>query len=103
MPTAAKKTATTAEKIAVYTSEKTDNSKTVNQHGDRECAQIMSPKKLALKERKAFDLKVFKGLYARKAKFVDLWLVTYNGARAYRDAGYPCKTEAGLKRVQAGC
>lgn len=98
-----KKPAATAEKIAVYTSGKAENSKTANQHGDCGSAQIQNPVKLTLKERKALELVAFQGLDARQAKFVDLWLVTYNGAQAYRDAGYSCKTEAGLKRVQAGC
>lgn len=48
-----KKPATTDEKIAVYTTEKPDKSKATNQHGDCGNAQITSPAKLVLKERKA--------------------------------------------------
>lgn len=76
-----KKPAATAEKIAVYTTEKPDKSKTANQHGDCGSAQITSPVKLTLKERKALELAAFQGLYARQVKFVDLWSVTYNAPR----------------------
>ena len=55
---------------------------------------IKNPVKLSLKERKAMEMAAFQGLDARQAKFVDLWLVTYNGAQSYRDAGYQCKSEA---------
>ena len=82
-----KKPATTAEKIAVYTTEKPDKSKTANQHGDCGSAQITSPVKLALKERKTLELAAFQGLYARQVKFVDLWSVTYNPPRPTGMAG----------------
>ncbi len=38
-----KKPVATAEKIAVYTSGRSDKSRTANQHGDRGYVQIMSP------------------------------------------------------------
>lgn len=54
---------------------------------------IKNPVKLPPKAQQAIDISAFQGLDARQAKFVDLWLVTYNGAQSYRDAGYKCKNE----------
>jgi hypothetical protein len=54
---------------------------------------IKNPVKLSLKERKAMEMAAFQGLDARQAKFVDLWLVTYNASQSYRDAGFTCKND----------
>lgn len=64
---------------------------------------IKNPVKLTLKERRAMEMAAFQGLDARQAKFVDLWLVTYDARESYRDAGFTCKTDnaasAGASRL----
>lgn len=49
------------------------------------------------------EMAAFQGLDARQAKFVDLWLVTYNARQSYRDAGFACKNDnaasAGASRL----
>lgn len=39
------------------------------------------------------DLAALHGLDSRQARFVDLWLVSYNASQSYRDAGYKCKND----------
>lgn len=64
---------------------------------------IKNPVKLSLKERRAMEMAAFQGLDARQAKFVDLWLVTYDARESYRDAGFTCKNDnaasAGASRL----
>jgi hypothetical protein len=49
------------------------------------------------------EMAAFQGLDARQAKFVDLWLVTYDARESYRDAGFTCKNDnaasAGASRL----
>ena len=69
----------------------------------RGTTEIKNPVKLSLKERRALEMAAFQGLDARQAKFVDLWLVTYNAKESYRDAGFACKNDnaaaAGASRL----
>lgn len=88
-----KPTATTAKKQGTNL-EKRGKAKASNQHGECGDTQLKNPIKLSLKERKAMEMAAHQGLDARQAKFVDLWLVTYNATQSYRDAGYQCKTDA---------
>lgn len=64
---------------------------------------IKNPVKLTLKERRAMEMAAFQGLDARQAKFVDLWLVTYDARESYREAGFTCKNDnaasAGASRL----
>lgn len=64
---------------------------------------IKNPVKLSLKERRAMEMAAFQGLDARQAKFVDLWLVTYDARQSYKDAGFACKNDnaasAGASRL----
>lgn len=64
---------------------------------------IKNPVKLTLKERRAMEMAAFQGLDARQAKFVDLWLITYDGRQSYKDAGFACKNDnaasAGASRL----
>lgn len=64
---------------------------------------IKNPVKLTLKERRAMEMAAFQGLDARQAKFVDLWLVTYDARQSYKDAGFACKNDnaasAGASRL----
>lgn len=67
--------------------------KAPNRHGGCGTTSIKNPVKLTVKERKAMEMAAFQGLDARQAKFVDLWLVTYNARQSYRDAGFACKND----------
>lgn len=67
--------------------------KKANRHGGCGTTKIENPVKLTLKERKAMEMAAFQGLDARQAKFVDLWLVTYDQRQSYRDAGFKCAND----------
>lgn len=55
--------------------------------------KIKNPIPLTENELEALALAELHGLSPRMAKFVDLYLVTYNGAHAYRAAGYTAKND----------
>lgn len=55
--------------------------------------QIPNPVALSPKQHEALQVANLHGLDARQAKFVDLWLVSFNGAESYRAAGYKCKND----------
>lgn len=54
---------------------------------------LKNPIDLTPKQQEAMETAALMGLDARQARFVDLWLVSYNGAQAYRDAGYKAKND----------
>jgi hypothetical protein len=56
-------------------------------------ATIKNPITLTPKELEALETANLHGLDARQARFVDLWLVSYSAAQAYREAGYKCKND----------
>lgn len=65
--------------------------------------KIKNPIQLSEKELEALALAELHGLSPKMAKFVDLYLATYNATQSYRDAGYSAKTEnaaaAGASRL----
>lgn len=102
-----KKPATTVPKKAVGATTKSRPkaaaSKPVSKKPRRGTTAIKNPVKLSLKERRAMEMAAFQGLDARQAKFVDLWLVTYDARQSYKDAGFACKNDnaasAGASRL----
>lgn len=102
-----KKPAKPAPKKSVGTTAK-PRAKTARQEPEsakpkRGTTAIKNPVKLTLKERRAMEMAAFQGLDARQAKFVDLWLVTYDARQSYKDAGFACKNDnaasAGASRL----
>jgi len=65
--------------------------------------KIKNPIELSEKQLEALALAELHGLSPKMAKFVDLYLATYNATQSYRDAGYAGKTEnaaaAGASRL----
>lgn len=89
-----KKPAPTAAKRPVKAAAKPAASRARRSPSKEGTTALKNPVDLSAKELKALELAAFQGLDARQAKFVDLWLVTYNGAQSYRDAGYKCKNDS---------
>lgn len=88
-----KKPAKKAVKKPVKTPAKPGAEKLPNRHGGCGTTSIENPIKLSLKERKAMEMANFQGLDARQAKFIDLWLVTYDPRQSYKDAGFKCTND----------
>lgn len=65
--------------------------------------KIKNPIPLTEKELEALALAELHGLSPKMAKFVDLYLATYNATQSYREAGYSAKTDnaaaAGASRL----
>ena len=64
---------------------------------------VKNPIALSDKQLEALALAELHGLSPKMAKFVDLYLATYNATQSYRDAGYTAKTDgvaaAGASRL----
>ena len=88
-----KKPATTAAKKPVKPSPKPATPRKRRSAEPEGTTKITNPVKLPPKAQQAIDISAFQGLDGRQAKFVDLWLVTYNASQSYRDAGYKCKND----------
>lgn len=62
--------------------------------GKQGTTKIKNPIPLSEKELEALALAELHGLSPKMAKFVDLYLATYNATQSYRDAGYSAKSDA---------
>lgn len=61
--------------------------------GKQGTTAIKNPIELSEKQLEALALAALHGLSPKMAKFVDLYLVTYNQVQSYRDAGYAAKND----------